>query len=138
IVCRKSFSTLTMKKLVIALLVAMAILPNFFFTAKEKEPPSKKVEEYFKKNLASVIKQLSELQRACAKHKDRSELKRVFFRARMAFKKTECLIAYYYPHLLRIINGPALPFAEGENSLSVQPPHGFQVMEEMLFSDSNK
>jgi cytochrome c peroxidase len=41
---------------------------------------------------------------------------------------------------VRTVNGPALPFADGENSLAVLPPQGFQVIEEMLFPkyDINK
>ena len=127
-----------MKKMVTALLVLAIAFPNFFFTAKETIPPSKKVEQLFKQKLEVLIKRLDDLQAAAANNKNNKELRSVFFRARISYKQTECLITYYYPHLLRIINGPALPFADGESSLSVQLPHGFQVIEEMLFNDSIK
>lgn len=56
--------------------------------------------------------------------------------ARLAFKQTEFLSAYYEPTTTRAINGPALPdVEEDEGPEVVFPPEGLQVIEDFIFVD---
>ncbi|MES1219889.1 MAG: cytochrome c peroxidase [Bacteroidota bacterium] len=122
-----------MKKLFTVWLIACTASVNFFFTTKPDIPPSQKTEQYFKQKLSVAISKLAQLQAAVNSNKSNVEIQETFRRARSAYKQLELLIEYYYPSLIRKVNGSALPFADGENSLAIQQPQGFQVIEEMLF-----
>ncbi|TAG11207.1 MAG: cytochrome-c peroxidase [Sphingobacteriia bacterium] len=52
---------------------------------------------------------------------------------RIAYKKIELFVDYYYPSTAKAINGPALFEVEAENPAKPNPPSGFQVLEEKLF-----
>jgi len=77
------------------------------------------------------------MESAVKSNKSEKLIRQSFLQARTAYKQIEFLLEYYYPYLIRRVNGPALPFADGENSLAVLPAQGFQVMEEILFPDYN-
>lgn len=53
--------------------------------------------------------------------------------ARYRYKHIEGIIEYYFQGLNRRINGPALPDVKTEDN-QVWPPHGFQVIEQYLYS----
>jgi len=60
-----------------------------------------------------------------------------FMSARMAFKRVELALEYYAPTTSRDLNGAALPHVEEEEGPDiVKPPTGFQVVEEILFSEA--
>jgi len=52
---------------------------------------------------------------------------------RFRYKKVESLVEYYFQGLNRRINGPALPDVKTDDN-QVWPPHGFQVIEQFLYS----
>jgi cytochrome c peroxidase len=66
----------------------------------------------------------------------REALAAQFLAARLAFKRTELLSAYYEPTTTRSMNGPALPRVdEDEGPAVIVVPEGFQVIEEQLFAN---
>ncbi|MCW3464544.1 cytochrome c peroxidase [Chitinophaga nivalis] len=95
------------------------------------------LEIQFRQQLHTVADSLAMLQQALRAKAAPQHIRQRFAASRRAYKHTEFLIEYYYPHLIRVINGPALPFADGENSRAVLPPEGFQLIEEKLFSGGN-
>jgi cytochrome c peroxidase len=70
---------------------------------------------------------------------DSNSIKSQFKEFRIAYKKIELFVDYYYPSTAKAINGPALFEVEAENPAKPNPPSGFQVIEENLFPffDSN-
>ncbi|WP_212004542.1 cytochrome c peroxidase [Chitinophaga sp. HK235] len=96
--------------------------------------PAAVLETYFNQQMGIVADTLQQLEQAIRSHAPAPVLKRLFRSGRLAYKRAEFLTEYYYPHLIRSINGPALPFADGENSRDILPPQGFQVMEEQLWA----
>ena len=127
-----------MFKILTALLLIVIVSVNFFFVPPQTTPASQKVEQFFKQKLAITIRKLAEMQAAVNSNKSNKEIQETFRQARSAYKQVEFLIEYYYPYMIRKINGPPLPFADGENSLAVLDPQGFQVIEEMLFTAYDK
>ncbi|ASZ14495.1 cytochrome C peroxidase [Chitinophaga pendula] len=100
---------------------------------KNISPAAQAAETYFQRQLLALDSSLGILQGAIRHRQPVVNIQNAFRRSRLAYKKTEFLLEYYYPHLIRQINGPALPFADGENSREELPPEGFQVIEEQLF-----
>ncbi|MBL0937563.1 MAG: cytochrome-c peroxidase [Gemmatimonadaceae bacterium] len=65
-----------------------------------------------------------------------AETRQAFMAAREAFKHAEVALEYYAPSTARSMNGPALPeVEENEGPEAVFPPTGFQVVEEILYSE---
>jgi len=55
-------------------------------------------------------------------------------KCRIQYKKLEGFTGYYFSYSERDLNGPAIPVVEEEpESKFVRPPHGLQVIEEMIF-----
>ena len=115
------------------------LLPTLSFMSPEKKvtvgPPCAALETTFRKELGVIIGELTQLEKSLLQHSAPPQVKQYFCNSRMAYKKVEYLVEYYYPHLSKIINGPALPYADGENSLSVIAPQGFQLLEEKIFTE---
>jgi cytochrome c peroxidase len=63
------------------------------------------------------------------------ELQHIFTTSRKYYKQIEPFIEYYYQGFCRRINGPALPEIKTEDNM-VNEATGFQVIEEIIFSDS--
>lgn len=105
-----------------------------FMQPRREQPPAAVLEGYFSQQMGAVADSLQQLQQAIRSHAPVAVQQRLFRSARLAYKRAEFLTEYYYPHLIRNINGPALPFADGENSRDILPPQGFQVMEEKLWA----
>ena len=57
-----------------------------------------------------------------------------FSKCRAIYKKTEPFVEYYFQGFSRRINGPALPDVKIDDNI-VNDPSGFQVIEEIIFSD---
>lgn len=102
-------------------------------TTRSRE--STALETAFKQELGIIIKQLTYLEQSLQQSKPPVQIKKCFINSRLSYKKVEYLVEYYYPHLSKSINGPALPFADGENSKAVIAPQGFQLLEEKIFTD---
>lgn len=116
-------------------ILTVLLLAVLTFTQPRHEPlPAAALEGYFSRQMGIVADSLQQLQLAIRHHAPMAAQRRLFRSARLAYKRAEFLTEYYYPHLIRHINGPALPFADGENSRDILPPQGFQVMEEKLWA----
>ncbi|MBV7530787.1 cytochrome-c peroxidase [Chitinophaga sp. sic0106] len=107
-----------------------------FTTPKAKRTPVQAVESYYRGALDSTYMALQAFSHTLGAMAPQKERLAAFYEARRQYKKVELLIEYYQPHLARSINGPALPWADGESSKDIIPPAGFQVIEEKL-QDAN-
>ena len=59
-----------------------------------------------------------------------------FKKARSHFKPIEFFLAYHYPGTGKKLNGPALPWIEDyDPNATIIDPEGFQVIEELLYTD---
>lgn len=77
---------------------------------------------------------LNELHFYALKEADISKLQFEFKISRRLYKHIEPAVEYYFQGLTKRINGPALPDVKVEDGV-VWDPHGFQVIEEIIFSD---
>lgn len=91
------------------------------------------VRTYFNKYTDSLQKQLSVLDSFVVAKNNNKQLQQQFKICRLQYKKIEPVIEYYFQGLHKRINGPALPDVKTDDN-QVWPPHGFQVIEQYLFS----
>ena len=113
-----------MKKIFLILLLAIITCANFFFTPAPRNTHNSEVEQFFHEGLDTAVNKLLLMEAAVKSNKDNAVIQQSFLQARTAYKQIEFLFEYYYPYLIRRVNGPALPFADGENSLAILPPEG--------------
>lgn len=91
------------------------------------------IKVYYTNNLDSTISRLEDLKSKVFEGQTEKELQNLFFQSRLWYKKSEAITEYYFQGLSKRINGPVLPDIKTEDG-QVFPPHGFQVIEEILFS----
>lgn len=84
----------------------------------------------------SLIAKLDALERSAQAGNGEEELKLLFSATRSEYKRIEGVAEYFFQGLTKRINGPALPEIRVEDG-KAWPPHGFQVMEQMVFGGYN-
>ncbi len=84
----------------------------------------------------STINKLVELDSLATQKKSTEDLIKKFAQARFAYKQIESVVEYYFQGLTKRINGPALPDVKIDDN-QVWPPHGFQVLEQLIYSPLN-
>ena len=118
-----------MKKIYYTLLLLIVVLTG----CKED-----RYEVTFKEDVLSetaVLRGYLEAFAATAKQSaDVKSLQQDFIKCRLQYKKTEWAVEYFVPDIARFINGPALDELELEENREF-PPHGFQVIEELIFPE---
>lgn len=88
----------------------------------------------FERQMDTLITEITVLDSMLAQMAGATSLQQQFHRSRAVYKRAEAITEYYFQGLVRRINGPALPDVKTEDGV-VWPPHGFQVIEQLLFAD---
>lgn len=111
----------------IFLLIAISL-----FSCSKKEPLS--LEETLKTTVNHQIDSLNTALIQLSKCTKKDSAKIQLSKCRAIYKKTEPFVEYYFQGFSRRINGPALPDVKIDDNV-VNEPTGFQVIEEVIFSD---
>ena len=98
----------------------------------QKEEKSVQINALFKADIELVLKEVSLLQKGISSNQSQLQLQQQFLKAHEQYKTIELLSEYYFPSVIKAVNGPAIPEFE-ENDGKVIAPEGFQVIEELLF-----
>lgn len=112
----------------IVLLIAMSL---FSCADKEEKLP---LEDTLKITVNRQIDALNTALIQLSKLSKKDSAKIQFSNCRAIYKKTEPFVEYYFQGVSRRINGPALPDVKIDDNV-VNDPTGFQVIEEIIFSD---
>ncbi|QDK79747.1 cytochrome-c peroxidase [Spirosoma sp. KCTC 42546] len=103
----------------------------FELLSNPKRTSAQMVKQAFMQDINDLDSAVSHLQWDIKAHRSALIIQTSFRRARLAYKRTEFLSAYYSPETTRALNGPNIP--EVDDDLRVNAPEGFQVLEEQLF-----
>lgn len=101
------------------------------FVIGPKPRPAQSVKLAFMEDVNDLDSAVSQLQQVIRTRQSDQVVETAFRRARLAFKRTEFLTAYYNPETTRSLNGPNIP--DVDDDLRINAPEGFQVLEELLF-----
>ncbi len=114
--------------------VVVYILSLVFFIAclnMKQESFDKAALLSLENNIDTIIALLKSSDRLVEKDK----LQELFSASRKNYKKVEPFVEYYFQGLTRRINGPALPEIKTDDNM-INDPSGFQVIEEIIYSDT--
>jgi len=125
---------------IINVTIAFLILLLVSCGSRKKEYAPMAASELMREKITHLVNELDTLHKATGNGLSIDSLRSIFFKSRLTYKESELFIEYYFQGLTKRINGPALPDVKTEDG-QVWPPHGFQVMEQYLFTepaDSNR
>lgn len=105
----------------------------FWSCSKPDTLPAQVVKQTFLKDIDGLDSAVSQLQRDLKANKSASVIQSSFREARLAYKRVEFISAYYSPETTKALNGANIP--EVDDDLRVNPPQGFQVLEELVFPE---
>lgn len=103
------------------------------FACKDKEYES--LENSFQSIVQLKVDSLNVSLNQLENERDITILKKNFNNSRKYYKVLEPFVEYYFQGFSRRINGPALPEIKTDDNI-VNDPTGFQVIEELIYSDS--
>ena len=121
------------KSIVIVILTACAVAGFYCTGVDNKATATQQVKVLYTQYVDSFIAAVDVFAKTAGDQASQQQLQAAFFQARKAYKKVETFAEYYNPATAKSINGPALDEVEPDNPAYPEPPHGFQVIEEMLF-----
>jgi cytochrome c peroxidase len=127
-------------KILVIILPFIVILSNLSFTTKEKTSPGENMKQYYLQGIAELKKSFSELQgKISVMNTDQKSIdnaRSAFLKCRSDYKKIEFLVEYYNPNSAEQLNGPLiLKVSEDDGMQNTIHPEGFQVLEDVLWSD---
>jgi cytochrome c peroxidase len=126
-----------MKKYIVVVCICIVITIPFSINscshANNNNNIANAFKHYYNKQIEATIANLSNLQKAINQKNTIQVLQHHFLQSRLSYKKVEAITEYYFQGLTKRINGAALPDIKVEDGV-VWPPHGFQVIEQLLFS----
>lgn len=116
------------------ILIIVALLQWSFITVNENEYQQQKLEAYLSKSALDFTNELEKLKALAGSEKANShQLVEQFKACRISYKKLEGFTGYYFAYTERDLNGPPIAMVEEEpQSKYVRPPHGLQVIEEII------
>ncbi|KAF2329234.1 cytochrome-c peroxidase [Flavobacterium nitrogenifigens] len=112
------------------------LLLSFFYSCKESEASKPTVKQELLVDLSKLSNEITQFQKLVKSNSSQEKIVEQFKKSRLAYKKVEWAIEYFIPETARFMNGPALDEMELEENRSFEP-HGFQVMEEMIYPEYN-
>ncbi|MDQ8014221.1 MAG: cytochrome c peroxidase [Flavobacterium nitrogenifigens] len=112
------------------------LLLSFFYSCKESETSKPTVKQELLVDLSKLSNEITQFQKLVKSNSSQKKIIEQFKKSRLAYKKVEWAVEYFIPETARFMNGPALDEMELEENRSFEP-HGFQVMEEMIYPEYN-
>lgn len=103
-----------------------------FFIQRQPSPAEVVKKNYLEQVL--VFKQEGEELKRMLGSRQPDKLQRQFIKTRLAYKRIEAIVEYYFNYFAVKLNGPPIPFfEEDEPDIGQQEPLGMQVIEGLLF-----
>jgi cytochrome c peroxidase len=114
-------------------ILAIAVICLVACGNKKQKSGHDAVQAYFEVKIDTLISNLESLKSVAEKKSDSDNLKIIFSKSRTNYKEIESIIEYYFQGLAKRLNGPVLPDVKTDDN-QVFPPHGFQVLEQTIWS----
>lgn len=116
-----------------SLLLTGVLITSFVFPSATTTPRQSAKDSYLN-TLAQLDSAVAHLHTVVQNNSSEAVVQNTFRQARMAYKRVEFLTEFYFSGSAKALNGPPLPEGEVDDGVAtVFEPHGFQVIEELIF-----
>ena len=115
----------------------LVITLYLLFSCQKNEDPKASIKQDLLIDLTKLDNEIIHFQKLVTNNSSQKEIIPQFKKSRLLYKKVEWAVEYFIPETTRFMNGPALDEMELEENRSFEP-HGFQVIEEMIYPEYNK
>ena len=123
----------TIKSIILGAFFLLIISCNKKSDYKNIDPFYVKNEQKYKTDLSNLISNIKEMSSLTSKE----ALQKQFKKTRLSLKKIEPFLAFYKAAAYKSLNQPNLPtLHEDSNGVVEEQPRGFQVIEEVLFTNT--
>ncbi len=128
------------RKGIIGLIILAGIVAMSSFSLKEGDTYSQAFKGYFSEHNVKLMSNVLQLFRSVEKGNYKPDsAKKYLSIAREEYKSIEGFVRYFLPGDARILNSPIIVEMEEDDEVSAYVvPHGFQYVEQLLYSDSVK
>lgn len=110
---------------------------GLLFSCQKNENQKASIKQDLLIDLTKLDNEIVHFQKLVNNNSSQKEILEQFKKSRLIYKKVEWAVEYFIPETARFMNGPALDEMELEENRSFEP-HGFQVIEEMIFPEYKK
>lgn len=134
---RHSASLNTKKASVIRTLFGAVLLATLFssFTERDETTIAPRMNQRVQAHLAEIIQCLDSLEASLSENAGHTASQAYYVKARRLFKEIEYYTEYHFSfHSKQFINAPLVQKAEYEYNYKTFVPHGFQIIESVLYS----
>lgn len=110
-----------------------------FFSQKDSDP-AERLKSYYSTQFRELSQKIALLKTAVETDNSTGSIRESFLQARLAYKKLELILEYYFEGDAIRFNGLAINFIEEEDPMAQQEPQGFQMIESFIYPayDRNK
>jgi cytochrome c peroxidase len=112
------------------------VAASFLLSFTIEQNSSKKIAQTYEKNITSLVQMLNRFHKAANAHAPKDSLIQHFYRCRNLYKHVELFVDLFTPATARLLNGPDILRISDDSPLDSLKPHGFQVVERLLFQSS--
>lgn len=117
-------------------LLAVLLLLSCQHKEYQNLTPVEKIKQDFVEKYSEFVIKTNELNALIQKKSDLKIILKKFNETRLAYKKTEAFVTFYFPETATKLNGAAIDKNDlQETSRKVEEATGFQKVEELIFSD---
>lgn len=110
---------------------------GLLFSCQKNQNQKASIKQDLLIDLTKLDNEIVHFQKLVNNNSSQKEILEQFKKSRLIYKKVEWAVEYFIPETARFMNGPALDEMELEENRSFEP-HGFQVIEEMIFPEYKK
>ncbi|MBC7851607.1 MAG: cytochrome-c peroxidase [Chitinophagaceae bacterium] len=125
------------RRVILILFISILLLGSSFWKPASFSN-SAAVDRLYGQWLKELDTELNKLHAAISNRSPIKTIRRQFKQTRLSYKHAAILIDYFHPRETRLINGAVLARTEDDSPEAIIQPSGFQVIEEIIFSDWNK
>jgi cytochrome c peroxidase len=117
--------------------IVLLLLAASLFTGCKEENYQVTLKQDVISQVDTLESRITDFIAVAGKTESAAELQQHFRQSKLQYKKLEWAVEYFIPETARFMNGPALDELELEENREF-PPHGFQVVEELIYHAYHK
>jgi cytochrome c peroxidase len=117
------------------LTASLFLCPLFIFSffTGENNSPEEKMKSYYSNGMMALAQEIATFKTGIEQDRSTATIRASFLQSRLAYKKVELILEYYFELDVAKFNGLAVNFIEEEDPTAYQEPQGLQMIESFIY-----